>query len=398
MSTITTAPINYGAQGTANPGPDYISTDTINSVPVVIADEVVVDPIDDAKVTGGDVHTESVMGPADYLPILWYFSPPGTQTVNAVATDQYLYVGHNGKVYRLGRQKGDELAKQGLPGWGFHEVSVAISEDKSPLIIASGGKLASLDPVSLSISWSKEVPDSNDKIRILLTKDRIYTGSAGTINTWTLNGAHISKQRVTESKSDVRLDICAESGSLVAGVSGRIRAFDLPDLSSSQWDQRVSNKDEPTWVVCGKDAVYASISGWVYQLGAYDGIIHNKQDLSGSAGDKEVSLALDQSSSRLYAGCNGYGICMDASNLETTYNISLPGAGWNRTSVLAIGHTGVFGCKGRVFQLDSTGKVAARNDLNGYGNNDTSLVFCAPDHLWACPDGYVVAMLMLVVP
>ncbi|KAH7216940.1 uncharacterized protein BKA55DRAFT_528582 [Fusarium redolens] len=259
------------------------------------------------------------MGVEDYLPILWYFSPSGTQTVNTVATDKFLYVGHKGRVFRLDRQKGDVQAEQGLKGYGFGDVSVAISEDRSLLLIATGGYLVSLHPMSLEIGWYKE---------------------------------------------------------------------------------RVSNKGgpEPTSIVCGSDVVYAADSGWVYQLSAIDGAVLKKQNFGESAGRTQVNLALDKPSNRLYAGCNGYGICMDANTLETSYLTSLPGSGFNVTSVLAIGHSAVFGCKGRVFQLDTNGKVAARNDLSGYGNADTSLTFCGPDRLWACPDGYVAAMLMLVVP
>jgi hypothetical protein len=403
MSAITTAPINHGPQDPAPSGPDALSPDTIKPASVITTDEVsadLTDGVDDEKVMGGDLHVEKVMGVEDYLPILWYFSPSGTQTVNTVATDKFLYVGHKGRVFRLDRQKGDVQAEQGLKGYGFGGVSVAISEDRSLLLIATGGYLVSLHPMSLEIGWYKEVPDWNGKIRILLTNDRVYTGSAGTMHAWTLNGAHISRQSITQGGYDIRFDISPDSGVLVAGTSGFIRAYELPDLSSTRWAQRVSNKGgpEPTSIVCGSDVVYAADSGWVYQLSAIDGAVLKKQNFGESAGRTQVNLALDKPSNRLYAGCNGYGICMDANTLETSYLTSLPGSGFNVTSVLAIGHSAVFGCKGRVFQLDTNGKVAARNDLSGYGNADTSLTFCGPDRLWACPDGYVAAMLMLVVP
>ncbi|KAF5716518.1 quino alcohol dehydrogenase [Fusarium globosum] len=397
MSAITTSPINHGPRGTSPAGSDTLSTDTVKHAPVMTLAEV---PIEPTNVTEGDIHTEGAMGVKDHLPILWYFSPPGSQAVNTVATEDYLYVGHRGRVYRLSRQTGVVQAEQELKNYGFEEVSVAISEDRSLLFIATNGKLVSLDPMSLKPGWSKEVPDSNGRIRILLTNDRIYTGSGGTVHVWSLNGAHINRRSIDQNGFDIRFDISSDNGFLVAGTRGLIRAYKLPDLSSTHWEQDVPDQggSEPTSVVCGSDFVYAADIGWVYQLRATDGFVLKKRDFSKSAGSYEVNLALDKTSNRLYAGCNGYGICMDATSMEVFYKTSLPGAGWNVTSVVSTGRSAVFGCKGRVFQLDTSGKVVAQNDLDGYGNGNTSLTFCGPDRLWACPDGYVVAMLMLVVP
>ncbi|RBA18301.1 hypothetical protein FPRO05_10596 [Fusarium proliferatum] len=397
MSAITTSPINHGPPGTSPAGPDTLSTDTVKHAPLMTLAEV---PIEPTNVMEGDVHTEGAMGVKDHLPILWYFSPPGTQAVNTVATEDYLYVGHRGRVYRLSRLTGVVQAEQELKNYGFEEVSVAISEDRSLLFIATNGKLVSLDPMSLEPRWSKEVPDSNGRIRILLTNDRIYTGSGGTVHVWTLNGAHVNRRSIDQNGFDIRFGISSDNGVLVAGTRGLIRAYKLPDLSSTHWEQDVSDKggSEPTSVLYGSDFVYAANIGWVYQLRATDGVVLKKRDFSKSAGSYEANLALDKTSNRLYAGCNGYGICMDATSMETFYKKSLPGAGWNVTSVVSTGRSAVFGCKGRVFQLDTSGEVVAQNDLNGYGNGNTSLTFCGPDRLWACPDGYVVAMIMLVVP
>ncbi|KAF4331789.1 hypothetical protein FBEOM_14439 [Fusarium beomiforme] len=367
---------------------------TTNSASVVMAGRGPVDITDIA-------FKKQEMGVNDYLPVIWNFSPSGHTTVNTVLSDKYLYVGSMGSVYRLAKHKGDKQAEQPLKGYGVREVSLAISEDATLLYVATSGYLISLDPISLAIQWYRAVPDWNDKIRILLKKDRIYTGSGGTLHAWTLNGVIIKKQSITMGCADIRIDICPDAGILVAGTSGLISAFELPDLSSLRWSQRVPNEggSETTAVACGDDVVYAADAGWIYQLDATDsGEILNKQDFTSSAGTAEVNLTLVKSLNRLYAGCNGYGICMEADTLKAIYITNLVSSGSSVTSVLAVGFTAIFGSKGRVFQLDANGDLVAANQLSGYGSGNVSLAFQAPYRLWACPAGYVVAMIMLELP
>lgn len=79
-------------------------------------------------------------------------------------------------------------------------------------------------------------------------------------------------------------------------------------------------------------------------------------------------MALNTTTSRLYVGTNGYGICLDSRTLETKYQTDLPGCGSSVTDV-AFGYDGVpyFACGGYVYQLSPSGQVQGQNDLEGRG-------------------------------
>ena len=121
-------------------------------------------------------------------------------------------------------------------------------------------------------------------------------------------------------------------------------------------------------------------------------------DIGQEAGYRDIHLALDAANNRLYVGTNGYGGLYDATNLAKKYLTSLPGSGYSVTDVVWAGNSGLFANNARVFQLNSSGTVTARNDMDGYGNKYTSLTLLGGDKVIASPDGYVVGLLMLETP
>ncbi|KAF1963064.1 hypothetical protein CC80DRAFT_530924 [Byssothecium circinans] len=119
--------------------------------------------------------------------------------------------------------------------------------------------------------------------------------------------------------------------------------------------------------------VYAGSHGYVLRINPKDGSVSAKNSLSGM-GEHEVRLASPVDASVLIVGTNGYVLGLDPDSLYTQWSTSLPDSGYELVSVLC-GVNGVYaGSNGYVYRLDpDNGTVKARNNLPGYGKDETRL-------------------------
>lgn len=79
---------------------------------------------------------------ANHLVTNWQISLPhtGSNTVNVLPSDKFLYCGANGYVYQLDLSKsGDIVGHNNLPSRGNHEVRLALSSDLNELFVGTDG-------------------------------------------------------------------------------------------------------------------------------------------------------------------------------------------------------------------------------------------------------------------
>ncbi|KAF8316859.1 hypothetical protein DL93DRAFT_2041800, partial [Clavulina sp. PMI_390] len=124
--------------------------------------------------------------------------------------------------------------------------------------------------------------------------------------------------------------------------------------------------------------LFAAGNGYVYQLDFLTGQLLAENSLSG-LGHYEVRLAVSDTL-QLIVGTNGFivGLNATSSPLSTIWQTSLPGCGYNTTSVLVgsgdWNNVGYAACNGYVYSFNiSTGEIQHQNNLAGMGLQETRL-------------------------
>ncbi|KAF7340893.1 Phosphatidylinositol-specific phospholipase C domain-containing protein [Mycena sanguinolenta] len=139
--------------------------------------------------------------------------------------------------------------------------------------------------------------------------------------------------------------------------------------------------------------VYMASNGYVYRLDFYSGVVIATNGLEGR-GHNEVRLAASADGSFLFVGTDGYVLSLNPTTLDTLWQTSLPGCGYNIVSVLHTGGIVYAGSNGYVYRLDpSNGQVLYTNGLDGLGHNEVRLAMTlANDVLLVGTYGYCVGL------
>jgi hypothetical protein len=330
------------------------------------------------------------------LPIIWYASPSGNDSVNTIDTINWIYAGSKGSVYRIAKNNGLIQATQGLSGYGNHAVSLATPSNGAALVVGIYRFVLRLHPVSLDIIWYFRTENLEGDVSVILDakNQRIYAGTAGGVFALDLDGNKMGRQTVIAGESRIALD---PSASFVGhGISGCVAVYTTPNLDSTLWITKMDKGVGPTSVLFNETTMYVADSGFIWVMDVlHGGLPLHTTDVGATTGYREIRLALDATNNRLYVGTHGYGGLYDATTLAQKYLQPLPGSGYSVTNVVWLGNSGFFANNGRVFQLNNSGVVVARNDLDGYKNVDTSLTILGNDKVIAGPDGWVVGLLLL---
>ncbi|RLL95560.1 hypothetical protein CFD26_104476 [Aspergillus turcosus] len=295
--------------------------------------------------------------------------------VNSLINNHGVYAGSDGYVLRLDPSDGTVMYKNDLKGCGYGEVRLAATLDGEMLVAGLNGHVIGLGIYGLDTLWSTDLGTGGTIVSVVCGRSGIYAGSNGYV--YRLNPHTGSIIRTNDlpgyRKHETRLGLLPSTKWLLVGINGYTLCLDTNSLET-QWvnDMPGAGKDL-TSVVGGIGFAYGACNGRVFALQDWSGTLLNENDLSGT-GNNEVRMALDTTTSRLYVGTNGYGICLDARTLQTKYQTSLPGCGYHVTDV-AFGDQGVawFACHGYVYQLNPSGQVQAQNDLKGRSTFETRL-------------------------
>lgn len=226
-----------------------------------------------------------------------------------------------------------------------------------------------------------------------------YASTAGAVFALDLNVTKKGQQAIDTGGQESRIAIDANGALVALGTFGNTAVYTAPNLEQRLWITKMDNGSGPTTVLFNGMALYVADSGFIWQMDALHGgsPVHTVE-VGPEAGYKEARLVLDEAKQRLYVGINGYAGSYSAINLDRQYLISLPESGYSVTDVVSDGNSGIFANNARVSVVNGNGRVAARNDLDGYGNRNTNLALLGNDRVIASPDGYVVGLLMLEKP
>ena len=242
--------------------------------------------------------------------------------------------------------------------------------------------------MALTTYWQTGLPTTfSDVVNPLITQSGIFAASFGHVvrlesttgNILALDtGAVIGSKGIstpavdTWHRSQEHLAIAVEMTNLLYTVNGMVHVID-PETLEVKWSTTVPDSDESISVVAGASGVgYVASKGRVHRLRMADGLLTHHQDLT-VTGEKEVRMALDLPSSRLYIGTNGYGISLKLPDLEIIYSTSLPGSGYSITNVASGNDVAYFAINGFVYALNSHGQIIAKNGLSGRGYHETRL-------------------------
>ncbi|KAI7972205.1 hypothetical protein EIK77_008269 [Talaromyces pinophilus] len=311
----------------------------------------------------------------------WETNLPGTgsATVNPLINQNGVYAGSNGYILRLDPGTGTVTAKNPLDGYGYHEVRLAAPVDGSLLVVGTYGYVLGLDPFSLSILWTTALPSSaRQEVSVLCGPGGVYAGSNGYVYFLAPDAGTVMEINDLPGYGyhETRLGLITSDNYLLVGINGNTVCLDAYTLRTQWYNNMPGSGNDVTSVVGGMGVAYAACMGKVYRLNEKSGELLNGNNLSGT-GSYEVRMALDSTTSRLYVGTNGYGICLNANTLATEYSASLPGCDYKVTNVtdVAVGDQKVayFACNGYVYQLNPSGQVSGQNDLPGRDRGETRL-------------------------
>ncbi|PGH17311.1 hypothetical protein AJ79_01195 [Helicocarpus griseus UAMH5409] len=307
----------------------------------------------------------------------WYDQP-----VNCLITQNGVYAGYYGYILRLSASSGEEEAKSGLKGYGYHEVRLATNPQGTLLVAGTNGYVIGLDPLTLQIWWYKGLSGGSNPVSVLCDCNGVYAASNGYVFLLNTVGRQLKNNPLRGyGKHETRLAHMPSSPYLIVGINGYTVALDAKTLDNKWYNSMPGAGKDITTVIAGQGVVYGACNGRVYRIGETNGVLLQKNELSGT-GSEEVRMALDTTSSRLYVGTNGYGLCLDANDLGELYKTSLPSSGYHVTDA-AFGEqkVGYFACDGYVYQLDQSGEIAGENDLRDLGKFETRLATSSSGYL-----------------
>ena len=184
---------------------------------------------------------------------------------------------------------------------------------------------------------------------------------------------------------EVRL--ATDGSNLYVGTNGYALSLSLATLNTN-WSTSLPGCGYAiTSVLAHGGYIYAGCNGHVYQLDG-SGSVMNQNGLPGR-GNSEIRLAADGNA--LYVGTNGYALALSLTDVSTTWQTSLPGCGYQIVDV-ATGNGSLYaGSNGFVYRLDTSGNVAATNNLSGFGYHEVRLAL-NNSYLFAGTNGYALAL------
>ncbi|KAF8315202.1 hypothetical protein DL93DRAFT_2045560, partial [Clavulina sp. PMI_390] len=265
----------------------------------------------------------------------WEQSLPdcGFAVTSTLVVSLNVYAGCNGYVYLLHAPTGKVLHKNSLPGRGHNEVRLAITDDRSTLLVGTHGYIIGLDSANLSRKWETSLTGCGYGIVNIIT-----AGDTG-----------------------------------YAACNSNVYSFKV--------------------VLGNAEVCYTACNGYLYMLDASTGKELHQNSLS-NTGKGVTRLTLRDDGGVLFVGVNGYGAAVKAVDISTIYIKSLPDCGYNITDVVSGKIFTYFGCNGFVYGLDEDGNILAQNGLPGLGKHETRLALDPneKEHVFAGIWGYSVGL------
>ncbi|KAL7928328.1 hypothetical protein V8C35DRAFT_318484 [Trichoderma chlorosporum] len=167
----------------------------------------------------------------------------------------------------------------------------------------------------------------------------------------------------------------------------------MADFIKSKWQTSLPDTGYTiTSSLINQKGVYAASNGFVHRLDVTNGKVLGSNNLPGT-GYNEIRLASPPDASILIAGTAGQVFGLDSETLQTKWGpISLPGCGYDITSVLCA-EAGLYaGCNGHVYLLDiQMGSVKLHNSLEGHGYHEVRLA-ASNEWLLVGINGYVLLL------
>ena len=318
------------------------------------------------------------------LTTYWQTGLPTTfsDVVNPLITQSGIFAGTFGHVVRLESNTGKVLAHNPREGRAWSTPTLAAPLLDTVIVVGIQSHVLGLNPDTLATLWDTTLPNPTSyktDVSLACSDDSIYATSNGWIHRLALDtGAVVVSKGIstpavdTWHRSQEHLSLAVEMTNLLYTVNGMVHVID-PETLEVKWSTTVPDSDEVISVLAGASGVgYVASKGRVHRLRLADGVLTHHQDLT-VTGEKEVRMALDIPSSRLYIGTNGYGVSLKLPELEIIYSTSLPDSGYSITSVASGNDVAYFANNGIVYALNTQGEVIAKNGLSGRGYHETRL-------------------------
>ena len=245
---------------------------------------------------------------------------------------------------------------------------------------------------SSNYNWENSLKGSGYEVVSVIDKNGfIYTGSNGFIYKLDANGNTLKTNNLP-GRGNYEIRLAITDTHLVVGTYGFVVLVPLNDFGNTDKNINVSLPEggyNNVSVLVAYNAIYAGTNGRVYHINSQGKVI-SRNDIPGVGNTPEVSLAI--TGTFLVAGVNGYAVLiylLDFSNSSKNIKLSLPGCGYNITSVIVQGNYIYAGCSGYVYKIQTDGKYIGVNNLPGRGNEEIRLS-STDSHVVVGTNGFVV--------
>ena len=155
----------------------------------------------------------------------WTRSLPesGYNITSVLGIDKAIFAGCNGFIYRLNPENGTVDAHNDLKGYGNHEVRLGVTLSYGTIALGINGYAVGLDPKSLAIRWSNDLPRSGYGLtNVVGGSGVVYAGCGGYVFRLDESTGHKLNENLlsgTGSK-EVRLAIDGLGTHLFVGTNG----------------------------------------------------------------------------------------------------------------------------------------------------------------------------------
>ena len=326
----------------------------------------------------------------------WQTSLPhtGSSSVSVLYKDDFLYAGSSGYVYKLSPNIGNITATNSLHSLGKHEVRFGLSEDGAMLYVGTAGYALALKASDLSTVWQTSLPDTRSHVvSVLFHEGYLYCGSNGYVYKLRSDGEIVESNSLHDhGKHEVRLALSDDGTALYVGTAGYALALETSDLNTIWQTSLPDTRSHVVSVLFNNDYVYCGSNGYVYKLQS-NGEIVNSNSLH-DCGKHEIRMTFSTLGNMILLGTAGYALALEASDLSTIWQTSLPHTGSSVITPLVSGETLYAGGAGHLYEIKTlNGSIISSNDLRNRGRHELRLAIKEDGtQLFVGTDGYAIGV------
>jgi hypothetical protein len=243
--------------------------------------------------------------------------------------------------------------------------------------------------------WANNLTSSSADVSVIEKNGHIYAGCNGFVyKLHAKSGELIAKNSMKGTHShDVLLAISENGKFLFAGTDGYAICIDTDDFKKEVWRKEINSSSKVVSVLLKDEILYAACNGYVRKLNSSNGNIISTNSMKGTH-SHDVLLAISGNGKFLFAGTDGYAICIDTDDFKKEVWRKEINSSSKVVTVILKDKILYAACNGYVRKLNSgDGNIISTNSMKGMLSHDVLLAISENGkYLFAGTKGYAICI------